>query len=182
MSDVSESRIDGRTREARAARLAQAQPETTSQPADEGEDLTYIPGPEDPPIAKWRGHEFKANVPKRIKDRDMIESARGNRFYRVGADTGAATPNQPPKTAMQYRAHVLAWMKGVETVEDLAIHWADDRVLRHTCEIGHDDIAYLGTLIEPKLKQMRMAEGKTELQVAEIWINHGTLELPWRAG
>ncbi|MBV8474519.1 MAG: hypothetical protein JO107_10270 [Hyphomicrobiales bacterium] len=149
---------------------------------DEGEDVTYIPGPHDPVEVKWRGHAFKANVPKRVKDAEMIEAARGNRHFRVGAEAlDAPNPNEPPKTAMGYRAWALNWMKGVESVDDLVSKWAGDRVLRQTCEVGSDDIAYLGTLIEPKLRALRLREGLDEQGVANIWIKHGVLELPWRA-
>lgn len=147
----------------------------------EGEDVTYIPGSEDPPVAKWRGHEFKANVPLRITDRDLIASARGNRFFQVGADAPTAASNSPPETAMQYRAHVVAWMKGVETVEDIAKHWAADARLRVACEVGDDDIEWLGRLFEPKLHKMRMTEGLKETDVAAIWVRHGVLQLPWRS-
>ena len=112
MSDIGETRIDGRSREARAARAAQQPPDAAQQGPDEGEDLTYIPGSEDPPTCKWRGREFRANVPMRIKDKSLIEAARTNRFFRVGGVGPEPGDNDPPKTAVQYRAHVVAWMKG----------------------------------------------------------------------
>lgn len=153
-------------------------------PKDDGEDVVYMPGEGDPSSCKWRGIEFKANIPVRVRESDrpgMLEAARGNRFFRVGSEKSQNENFGPPKTAMEYRAYVVDWMKEVSTVDQLVAHWAADRQLRVTCEVGQDDIAYLGTLVEPKLKQMRMAEGLSESQAAELWIKHGVLELPWRA-
>jgi hypothetical protein len=72
-------------------------------------------------------------------------------------------------------------MEGVSTIEQLVKNWAQDRDVRLKCETGHDDISYLGTLIEPKLRQMRLSEGLSESQVAELWMRYGVFELPWRA-
>ena len=151
------------------------------EPEDEGEDVTYTPGPDDPAITKWRGHEFRANVPVRIRDEDHIKAARGNRFFRVGNEIKDEILIGPPKTSDQYRAHVVAWMKDVTTVDQLVTKWAADRNLRTACEVGRDDVMWLGRLFEPKLHQMRMQEGLKEIQVAEVWVKHGVLELPWRS-
>lgn len=186
MSDTtSESRIDGRSREARAARLAQPQPNDAPPAAPteefEGEDLTYVPGSDDPPTCKWRGREFRANVPMRIKDKSLIEAARVNRFFRVGGAGPEPGDNDPPKTAVQYRAHVVAWMKAVNTVDDLVVKWSEDRDMRRVCEVGHDDIDWLGRLFEPKLHHMRIEEQLSELDVAGVFVKHGILEIPWRS-
>ena len=167
-----------------------AEPERKTPPAPSkaepqppaGEDVTYLPGEGDPAKIKWRGMEFKANVPLRVVDEEHLEAARGNRYFRVGAGrTGEANPNLGPLDAMDYRGHVLEWAKTVDTVESLVKHWAADRNLRVKCQVGDDDVRYLGTIIEPKLRLMRNAEGLNEAGVAEIWIRHGVLELPWRA-
>jgi hypothetical protein len=110
-----------------------------------------------------------------------IEAARGNKFFRVGAGGPNNAPVGPPKTAMEYRGHVVDWIKDCETVDQVAAHWAADRQLRFVCEVGQDDISFLGTLVEPKLRALRMAEGLTDSQVAAVWIKHGVLDLPWRS-
>lgn len=147
----------------------------------DGEDVTYIPGREDPPIAKWRGYEFMANVPLKIMDRDLIESARGNRFFRVGDQAPSGALNEPPKTSMQYRAHVLAWINAISTIDEMAKRWSADARLRTECEVGDDDIAWLGTLVEPRLHKMRMEAGLKEVDVAKIFVKHGVTQLPWRS-
>jgi len=155
--------------------------ELAPPPKEPGELVTYLPGNDDPPTTKWRGIEFKANMPLRVTDEEHIEAARGNRFFRVGNEAAKDNPNRAPTDAMDYRAHVVQWMRGVTTVEQLISHWAADRDLRSKCEVGRDDIQYLGTLIEPKIRVMRQAEGLTQAQIAEIWMKHGVLDLPWRA-
>jgi len=153
-------------------------------PKDDGEDVTYVPGEGDPSTCKWRGLEFKANVPVRIAEKDrpgMIEAARANRYFRVGSEMATGAPVGLPKTAMEYRAYVVDWIKGCDTVDQVAAHWAADRQLRVTCEVGQDDVSYLGTLVEPKLRALRQKEGLTEMQVAGVFVNHGVLEIPWRS-
>ena len=151
---------------------------------DDGEDLTYLPGEGDPHTIRWRGIEFKANSPVRIAEKDrpgMIEAARGNRTFRVGAGSANDEMRGPPTTAMAYRGHVVEWIKDVDSVDQLVAHWAADRQLRASCEVGQDDISYLGTLVEPKLRALRLKEGLNDMQVANIWVKHGVLDLPWRS-
>lgn len=150
-------------------------------PKEEGELVTFLPPRGESDVVKWRGVEFKAGVPVRLTDKSHIEAARGHKFFRVGNEAKGDEPSRAPTDAMEYRGHVLEWMRDVSTVDQLARNWAADRDLRVKCEIGHDDIQYLGTLIEPKLRDMRQAEGLSQGQIAEIWMKHGVLELPWRA-
>jgi hypothetical protein len=64
-------------------------------PADKappaGEDVTYLPGPGDPPTIEWRGVEFRAGEAKRLTDIGHIEAARSNRFFRVGRTAEGAS-------------------------------------------------------------------------------------------
>lgn len=151
-------------------------------PENEGEDIIYTPGPGDPSEAKWRGIVFKANVPVRVKDKAHIEAARGNRFFRVGDEAPAGGgPPKDPKTPMEYRAHAVEWIKASQTIEDVVKHWAEERTLRQTCEVGSDDVQWLGHLVEPKLHQFKMAEGLSDHEIAGIWIKYGVFDLPWRS-
>ena len=148
---------------------------------DPGELVMYCPGAGDPTVTKWRGVEFKANVPVRIFDADHIEAARLNKTFSVGNSGPDDTAVGPPETAMQYRGHVVDWLKTVDSVDALAAKWAADRDLRGRCEVGLDDINYLGTIVEPKLHALRMAEGKSENDVATVWVKRGVLDIPWRS-
>jgi len=49
------------------------------------------------------------------------------------------------------------------------------------CEVGRDDIDWLGRLFEPKLHHMRIEEQLSELDVAGVFVKHGILEIPWRS-
>jgi hypothetical protein len=156
-------------------------PAAAPEPPPAGEDITYLPGDGDPHTVKWRGQEFKANTPVRVTNESLIEAALLSRFFRVGSSDPTKAPAGSPKTAMEYRAHVVDWIKDCEMVDQVATHWAADRQFRVTCEVGQDDISFLGTLVEPKLKALRMKEGLTDAQVAAVWIKHGVLDLPWRS-
>lgn len=145
-----------------------------------GEELVYLPGRDDPSTVKWRGILFEANVPKRVTDSGMIAAARENPFYRVGNAAPASRRNESPKTGAAYRVHAVNWIRSSAAVEDLVRHWRDEANLRNSCEVGADDIAYLGSLIDPKLQDLAKAEELDPQQVARIWIRHGILELPWR--
>lgn len=158
-----------------------SEPKKEEPKKEPGELVTYRPGEGDPTKTKWRGVEFKANVPVRVFDAEHIESARGNKHFSVGDRDSDDEPLGPPTSAMEYRGHVVDWLKNVETVDALAAKWAADRQLRVTCEVGQDDVSYLGTLVEPKLHALRKAEGLSENDVAGIWVKRGILDIPWRS-
>jgi len=161
--------------------MAKSKSDLGEPAAEEGRLVTYIPGRDDPSEAKWRGVVFKANEPVRIKEADHIEAAKGNRFFRVEGEEDTPDQARKPTTHDEYRAHVVGWAKLTRGVEELISMWASERQLRVECEVGSDDIQWLGTIIEPRLRQMRLEEGLTEMTVAGLWVKHGILDLPWRA-
>lgn len=157
-------------------------PAKDAAPAKEpGEMVVYQPGEGDPIKTRWRGVEFKANVPVRIFDLEHIDAARINKHFSVGGKNESGEASGPPTTAMEYRGHVIDWLRDVDTVDKLVIKWAADRQLRQECEVGQDDISYLGTIVEPKLHTLRTAEGLSENAVAGLFVNRGVLEIPWRS-
>ena len=146
------------------------------------ETITYLPGPMDPPVTKWRGHVVHANLPKEIRaPADHFEHARGNKFFRVGADPVKPEKRQAPTTSEQYRAYIVDWLQdpAIQHAEDLIARFAKDRELRGRCEVGSDDYSYIATLFTPKLHDLARADELTENQVAHLWIQHGFNELPW---
>jgi hypothetical protein len=156
-------------------------PSARPAPAKEdGTAITFCPEEGGSSSTTWRGIVFKAHIPVMIKDQTMIDAAKGNRFFSVG-DEIVRTPNAAPKTRDEYRNHVVAWLKEVLTTDDLAHRWARDRNLRTSCEVGSDDLNYLGTLIDPKLRDLQRADGLSDPQVATLFIQVGILDLPWRA-
>jgi hypothetical protein len=154
-----------------------------AQPASAGEDVTYIPGPQDQSLLKWRGIVFKANVPVRVMDPDHIAAARANKFFRVGSGdkaTQAADTKPEPTTPETYRAWVVDWLASVDTVDAIATKWSNDRYLRASAQVGESDVRQLGTLIDPKFNQMMRQEGLSDREVAKIMLQHGLTEIPWR--
>jgi len=137
------------------------------------ETVTYLPGPDDPVQTKFAGHVFTANVPKTIagdhdadpktaayRSAQLIETAKKNRFFKVGEfnasrDGVAVEEQNKPQTAEQYRAHAVAWLKTVDSVEKLDTKWIDEEPLRQQCEVGYDDIEYLRSLFVPKREELR---------------------------
>lgn len=128
------------------------------------ETVTYLPGPEDPPQVKWAGYIFRANTPRTVTNAELIEKARGNKHFKVGAfdpsrDGVEAMEQSPgPKTSDQYRAHAVAWLKKMESVDELDRKWASEEVLRIDCEVGADDIDFLRDLFNPKRAELRKRE------------------------
>lgn len=157
------------------------------------ETITYVPGPMDPPHVKWGGHTFQANMAKEItghaegSERDrlnlhVIERARENKHFVVG---NARAPRRErsvlPKTAEEYKAYAIEWMKdpSIDHAAGLIARFARDRDLQAACEVGSDDFAYLGTLFMPRLHELAKADELTEGQVAQLWVNAGFNQLPW---
>lgn len=156
------------------------------------ETLTYLPGDGDPPSVKWAGHTFQANVPKEITghaegtEREklnlhLIESARGNRHFKVGNERPKRDASSMPRNADEYRAYVVSWLKDAanDHADAMIRRFAKERELRLVCEVGSDDYAFISSLFMPKLHELAKADELTEGQVAQIWLQNGFNELPW---
>lgn len=152
---------------------------------DPGECLTYLAGPEDPAVIKWNGHLFNANVPKRITDEAMIQSARTNKFWHVGPFDAQAhavalsSTADAPTNSDQYRAHIVAWLKNVRTIDDLVKTWVAEANMREMCGVGSDDYSYLGTLFNPRMHELAMQAELNNAQLADLWRHYGVFQLPF---
>lgn len=151
-----------------------------------GEQITYLPGEGDPLTVKWHGFVFHANVPKSVTKPDLIEQARGNKFFKVGAfDTAKDSTAAPdaaivaPKTAGEYRAHFVDWFRKSTDINGLVETWAKEQPMREACEVGADDYSYIGTLFHPKMHELAKAAGLSEGQLAELWARFGVFQLPF---
>lgn len=147
------------------------------------QQLTYVPSEGDPHSVTWRKRTFAANVPVVVDDLDMIEAARGNSRFIVGDFKAGMMPpkvNEIPTSPTGYRLHVMQWMRDVVSVDQLVEQWGKDRALRGACDVGADDISYLGTLLDPKMRELQRRDGLSDQQLASVWIKHGFLEIPWR--
>lgn len=152
-----------------------------------GEQVTYLPTAGDPPSIKWHGIVFHANVPKPVNKPELIAAARENRFFKVGpfdpaTDSTAALENADaaaPKTAEEYRAHFVAWLRKTETIHDLIKNWTADTALRQSCEVGSDDYSYIASLFLPKQHELARIAGLQPQQLATLWAEKGVFELPF---
>jgi hypothetical protein len=164
----------------------QAKPTETDKTLPLGDQITYLPGEGDPLSVKWHGFVFHANVPKSVTKPELIEQARGNKFFRVGSfDTAKDSTAAPdaaimdPKTSGEYRAHFVGWFKKVTDINVLVTTWAKEQPMREACEVGADDYSYIGTLFHPKMHELAKAAGLSEGQLAELWARYGVFQLPF---
>jgi hypothetical protein len=144
------------------------------------ETITYVPGEGDPATVKWGGIVFEANKPQTINghtgdplkkectrqerlNADVIERARKNKFFRIGAfdprkDSVKVEPTEGPQNSAQYRQHAVTWFANVKSVEELDSKWIGEEPLRKECEVGGDDIDYLMSVFTPKRAELRKRE------------------------
>lgn len=125
----------------------------------ESEQVTYLPGPDDPVQVKWGKQVFHANVPKTISDPVLIGKARINKFFKVGdfdakVDAVRAEKTVTPKTAEQYRAWAIAWAKKMERVTEFDHRWSEEESLRIACEVGTEDLDYINSVIGPMRSEL----------------------------
>lgn len=150
------------------------------------EQVTYRPINDGDPIkTKWRGLVFHANVPKTVSDAELIEAAKGNKHFHVGPfdpqkDGASLEETRDPKTANEYRAYVLAWLKRIDTLDELIKQWKADTALRGQCEVGSDDLMFLGQFLDPKIDAICKRDGIQPLKQAEMWASYGINDIPWR--
>lgn len=151
-----------------------------------GEQITYIPGDGDPLSVKWHGLVFHANVPKSVTKPELIEQAKGNKFFKVGSfdtakDSTAAVDAAAavPKTSQEYRAHFVDWLKKASEINGLVATWAKEQSMRDACEVGADDYSYMGTLFYPKMHEFTKAAGLNQQQLSELWARYGVQQLPF---
>lgn len=160
------------------------------------ENVTYLPGPMDPPIVKWAGYTFQANVPKQLTGHEeghpdatertrmnmhIIERARENKHFQVGSEKKRRDKQALPTNADEYRAYAIEWLKdpAIDSVDALIGRFAQDRNLQQACEVGSDDFERIASLFMPRLGDLAKADGLTEQQIAQVWVNHGIMQLPW---
>lgn len=122
--------------------------------------VTYLPQPGDPSETTWRGHVFKANVPREINPghEAMIEQARNNKFFSVEGDPPKTRSGGPIKTSDDYRAVAVEWFKTAQSSAELQSRWASEHDLRAKCGVGSDDIEYLMGLYQPRLAELKKFE------------------------
>jgi hypothetical protein len=146
----------------------------------DADELTYVPGPDDPAQTRWRGFTFQANVPRKIDSAEMLEAARGNPHFRVNGEKPAPSKVEPT-TTNQYRGWAIKWVRECKSLDDLIGRWASERSLRDKCEVGDDDLRQMRPFIDPAFENMMKAEGLRPMDVSALLLRHGLASLEWRA-
>jgi hypothetical protein len=135
-------------------------------PSTVEEQVTYTPGPGDNSEVKWMGHVFKAHVPHPVRNARLIEMAKTNRFFHVGAfdpaQHGYKEVIAEPKTAEAYRAWAVHWMKQLPeefknktgAVEAACQKWSIEARMRAKLEVGFDDYKYISDFFQPILSEL----------------------------
>ena len=128
------------------------------------EQVTYTPGPGDNLETQWMGHKFKAHVPHDVRNPKLVEMARANKFFHVGPFDpkvhGYEEKIVEPKTAEQYRAWAINWMKTLPDVETACEKWANEARMRHSLEVGYDDYKYISDFFQPILSDLLRQEAE----------------------
>ena len=121
------------------------------------EQVTYLPGEEDPARVQFAGHHFHANLPLKVTmPKSWFEKLRGNKFFKVGpfdpAKDSAKMREEPrtPRTSDEYKAYAVAWFKSADNLHDFDERWVEEETLRQECGVGADDLDYLSSLSRPK--------------------------------
>lgn len=122
------------------------------------EMVTYTPGPGDNPEVTWMGHKFKAHVPHAVTNARLVEMARTNKFFHVGAfdanRDGFKDEPVLPRTAEAYRAWAVCWFKDMTSIDEFAERWANEAKMRAKLEVGFDDYHYISSLAQPKIDDL----------------------------
>lgn len=128
-------------------------------------NVTYVPGPEDPPKVRWGGKVFHANLPLPVDSPVLLAKAKDNPWFHVGdgpVPVVRAKAMGTPRTAEQYRAHVVAWLKAMLGTQELDARWAAEETLRMSCGVTPEDLDYLATLLLSKKGELAKAEAAEE--------------------
>jgi hypothetical protein len=126
----------------------------------EGVKVIYRPQSGDPVEVMWNNHRFRANEPTVVRSDGMIELAKGNPFFEVeGEEKAQVGRPAKPKTAEEYRSYAVRWFKSAKTAAELEQRWGAEEELRKECGVGTDDIEYLSSLYDPRLAELKKAEG-----------------------
>lgn len=126
--------------------------------------VTYKPGPEDPSEVTWNGHKFRANVGRPViddgKEHGMVALAKGNMCFDVeGHDKKEKVPAGSPTTPDAYKAYATDWFKKAKSADDFESRWDDEEEMRERAGIGSDDLDWLDSLIQPRLAELKKADG-----------------------
>ena len=143
--------------------------------SDELPMITYTPiHPGDPADTLWNRHRFRANVPVKVRDvpqgltaKEMVESARGNPWFKVEGEERATTAPVIPETPEQYRSFAIGWIRTATTSKEMAARWRDEDSLRIDCGVSDSEMADIQAVYKNRSDIMKQAESLAKSAVNE---------------
>jgi hypothetical protein len=152
--------------EAKRGAKGEAQAGTQNKPPEDKDPMmtdqvTYLPGPEDPPQVKFGGHTFNANLSKKVDmPTSYFERLQTNKFFKVGhfdavKDSVPAQEQSEPKTADEYKVYAVEWFKKTQSLKAFDERWTEEEGLRQDCEVGAEELDYLSSLARPKRAELK---------------------------
>lgn len=123
-------------------------------------NITYRPREGDPINTRWHGHKFQGNVARPVTDTTLIDLAKVNPWFEVEGFERAKDAEIPdtPKTAEQYRAHAINWIKTAKSAREMAQLMREEASLRDACGVGSDDMDLIMVYYNPKFAELKRAE------------------------
>jgi hypothetical protein len=118
----------------------------------------------DPHVTSCRGVRFKANIAQPVRDPVLIDLLKANPWFEVEGFEKATRPDGRgmPTTPEQYRRHSTQWFPLAQSYDEFQLRWRAEEKLREKCGVGEDDLAWLETIADPilfELKKIKDAEG-----------------------
>jgi hypothetical protein len=137
------------------------------------DEITYVPGPQDPNFTRFNNVTFKANVPTKVEHSKTVQQLiRKVREHDDGSVTtsGVETrvtmakalednpcfsingkPPRPrkraeaklPATAEQYRAWATKWIAESDDGSAMDARWEAEQKLRDNCAVDDQDVSHL---------------------------------------
>lgn len=107
-------------------------------------EITYMPQhKDDPSEVMWWRHVFRANTPRVINDKRIIESALNNPWFLVNGNRKEKPVLGEPTTPEAYRLHAVTWIEGCKSHHELEQKWEREEPMRQEIGVGSDDLDYI---------------------------------------
>lgn len=126
------------------------------KPPTKAELVTYLPKDGDPAKVRWAGKTFHANMGLMVDDPIVLAKARTSKWFHVGEGAPRVEVEETvePKNQDQYRAHVAAWIRTVQTKSEFDARWQSEETLRINCGMGTSDLDLLNDFMRPYLAEL----------------------------
>lgn len=153
------------------------------------DEITYVPGPQDPPFTRWNGVDFQANKPVRVsKDKTVLapirkenvladgsivsrgieqrismgELAKGSPVFRVnGVDPAPRKKiySRMPADAHAYKSYSIEWIAKCETEVELVSRWDGEEALREKLGVEIAELQNIMPFLEARRDALKGLHG-----------------------